>query len=188
MVIWFLKTRTQNQNAVAANLSARKTAEAAAEASVVYKNCGNYFEFFNIPISYNIEESALTLAYLKKQQQFHVDGDADDAEIAYLNSAYKTLLNPVSRGEYFLKLQGIDIDSMPTEAAIEMFKLREKYDSLQSEEERLGFQAELERNNELTIDKLKETSDLSEFAKIFCVLRFVNSFLEKVRTDVYSRD
>ena len=155
---------------------------------MVCKNRGNYFEFFNIPVSYNIEESALTLAYLKKQQQLHVDGDVDDAEVAYLNSAYKILLNPVSRGEYFLKLQGIDIDSMPTEAAIEMFKLREKYDSLQSEEDRLSFQSELQKNNELTIDKLRGTSDLSEFAKIFCVLRFINSFLEKVRTDVYSRD
>lgn len=148
----------------------------------------NYFEFFDIPISFNVDESALTLAYLRKQQQLHANGDIDDAERTLLNSAYKTLSNPISRGEYFLKLQGIDIDAMPTEAAIEMFKLREQYDALQNDEDREHFQSELEKKNELTVQKLKETPDLAEFAKAFCVLRFINSFLEKVRTDVYSRD
>ncbi len=148
----------------------------------------NYFEFFDIPMSFNVDESALTLAYLRKQQQLHADGDVDDAKTTFLNSAYKTLSNPISRGEYFLKLQGIDIDAMPTEAAIEMFKLREQYDALQNDEDRKHFQAELEKKNELTVQKLKETPDLAEFAKAFCVLRFINSFLEKVRTDVYSRN
>ena len=78
----------------------------------------NYFELFNIPVSFNVDLSALPLIYQKLQRLTHPDRFASGSEQeklvaiqknAQVNDAYSVLKSPLSRAEYILSLRGIDL-------------------------------------------------------------------------------
>ncbi|MDR2766431.1 MAG: Fe-S protein assembly co-chaperone HscB [Holosporaceae bacterium] len=145
----------------------------------------NYFEIFGIPASYNLDVSHLTEAYLQKQGRSHPDvggGASDSEDSALLNVAYGTLLNPLKRAEYLLNLDGSDISATSSDdTAAKIFELREKWASLESRGERARFCGELRRRTSDLIDSLgKHEKNPEEFRKIFCELRYVDAFLEKV--------
>lgn len=75
----------------------------------------NYFEQFNLPTSFVIDEAELEKRYIKLQQQFHPDAaiDQTSAEInsILINQAYQILKNPIKRAIYLLELQNININS-----------------------------------------------------------------------------
>jgi molecular chaperone HscB len=149
----------------------------------------NYFEIFEIPVGYKIDETALTGTYLRKQSQVHPDigGEAGHEESALLNVAYKTLLNPLERAKHFLEIQAkYDADAPDSQFSSEAFNLREKYESLTSPEDKKKFQEELSRRiSELTAALYNLENDLDEFRKTYGLARFVASFLEKIKADVY---
>ncbi|MCB0527956.1 MAG: Fe-S protein assembly co-chaperone HscB [Saprospiraceae bacterium] len=76
----------------------------------------NYFEFFDIPVSFRVDTSALRRQYLENSKKYHPDfhtlaGDevqADMLEMSTLNNeAYKTLLDPDRRMRYILEINGL---------------------------------------------------------------------------------
>ena len=78
----------------------------------------NYFELFNIPISFNVDLSALPHTYQQLQRLTHPDRFASGSEQdklvalqknAQVNDAYSVLKSPLSRAEYILSLRGIDL-------------------------------------------------------------------------------
>ena len=79
----------------------------------------SFFELFSIPISWHIDRDLIETRYKQLQKQFHPDRFVTnvDAEkrlaaqtAAFINDAYATLISPLRRAQYLLKLQGIEID------------------------------------------------------------------------------
>ncbi|MDZ4262005.1 MAG: Fe-S protein assembly co-chaperone HscB, partial [Pseudomonadota bacterium] len=77
----------------------------------------NYFELFGLPVSYDLDDNALTERYRDLQKVFHPDhfASASDQErrlslqqAAQINSAYDTLRDPLARARYLLTLQGLE--------------------------------------------------------------------------------
>ena len=106
--------------------------------------------------------------------------------------AYQTLMNPVDRAEHYLNVCGVPIlDHLPSDFAGEMFNMRQKFDSLRTESDKNEFITSLKkRMNDIIslLHSLKKKDDLDEFRRYTCLLRFINSFLEKVESNAYSRD
>lgn len=138
----------------------------------------NYFEMFGLPVQYAVDESALTLLYLKKQREAK--------ELSpQLNIAYASLKDPLLRAEYILSLQGKNVDAMPRDLAEKMFRLREEFSEIPDKDEFIKTQNEAVDN---LLNSLKNYSaDDPKFSEIFCEAKFIHSFLEKVQ-NAYSRD
>lgn len=153
----------------------------------------NFFEIFDFAVSYKVDESELTRRYFAKQRSLHSkknhDGSSGDNDVSYLNEAYKTLMDPIDRAEYIIKLQNLQLDEICYDSAAEMFEIHEKYNSLSSENDKKKFQDFLSHRMSVIIESLCEFEDYTgEFYKLTRLLRFIHSFLEKTRINVYSRN
>lgn len=78
----------------------------------------NYFELFNIPVSFDVDMAVLPKTYQQLQRLTHPDkfASASDQDKlvaiqknAQVNDAYSVLKSPLSRAEYLLSLRGIDL-------------------------------------------------------------------------------
>ena len=107
---------------------------------------GDYFSFLGLPRKLDIDQSDLEQRFRGLSRQFHPDYffNAPPAErraslerSSYLNDAYRTLKNPVSRLEYLLQLEGLAARG-PEEASKqappalleEVFALNEELDEI----------------------------------------------------------
>ena len=107
---------------------------------------GNYFTFMGLERRLNIEPAALEQRFRSLSRQFHPDFfyNATPAErraslerSSYLNDAYRTLRDPVSRVEYLLGLEGFAARSpheaskhVPKALLEEVFALNEELDEI----------------------------------------------------------
>ncbi len=75
----------------------------------------NYFEFYNIPMSFNVDATALKKTFYSFSKKYHpdfftLDNEAQQAEILELSTlntqAYKTLSDAERRMKYVLELTG----------------------------------------------------------------------------------
>jgi molecular chaperone HscB len=150
----------------------------------------NFFDVLGISPGYKIDEKALLENYLRSQRLAHPDMvESSSNESVLLNAAYNALSNPVDRAMHLLDIHGRNVDTLDPEFAAEAFGIREKYDSLRSSEDKNKFCDELsERVHSLTLMLYDLENNLDEFQKYFSLLRFVRSFLQKVRSDVYRGD
>ena len=106
----------------------------------------DYFSFLGLPRKLNVDAADLEQRFRALSRQFHPDYfyNASPAErrasleqSSYLNDAYRTLRQPISRIEYLLKLEGM-APSGPAEAAKqvppalleEVFALNEELDEI----------------------------------------------------------
>lgn len=78
----------------------------------------NHFELFGLPVRFSLDTTALGLAYRELQKAAHPDRFAhqgDQAQrialqkTAQINDAFQTLKSPLSRAEYMLSLEGVDL-------------------------------------------------------------------------------
>jgi molecular chaperone HscB len=107
---------------------------------------GDYFAFFGLPRKLKLDAADLEQRFRTLSRQFHPDYfyNAEPAErraslerSSYLNDAYRTLKQPVSRIEYLLRLEGMGAAS-PEEASRqvpqglleEVFTLNEELDEI----------------------------------------------------------
>ncbi len=144
----------------------------------------NYFKILKIPIAYNIDVDLMTRNYFSLQQN-----SENSVGFGVLNEAYNVLKNNVRRAEYFLNLKNISTETMPAGLSVKMFEMREKYASLENDEDKIVFQNQIKNKIKEQVSMLKENEDdLEKFSEIFSELKFLNSFLEKERADVYGRN
>ena len=99
----------------------------------------NFFEVFDIPVSFNVELSKLAEKYRLLQHAIHPDKYASGTDqekrlsvqqSAYINEGYQTLKHPLTRAKYLLTLKGVDIGadnqtSMAPEFLMQQMELRE---------------------------------------------------------------
>jgi molecular chaperone HscB len=78
----------------------------------------NHFELFSLLPSYQLDLSGLADSYRELQQQYHPDKFAAESserqaqvmqKAAQINDAYQTLKDPLSRAQYLLSLQGLEL-------------------------------------------------------------------------------
>ncbi|MDR1334615.1 MAG: hypothetical protein LBJ71_05345 [Holosporaceae bacterium] len=150
----------------------------------------NYFDLLEIPISYNLDESQLLRVYLQKQSRSHPDANgatSSQNDSAFLNAAYKTLIDPIRRAEHFLQTKNMNIGDTPSDIAAKTFKLQEDYSALTSLEEKRMFQKNLKNQMDAMLESMSKTEEhLEEFCRIFNQLRFISLFLEKIGDEIYS--
>lgn len=79
----------------------------------------NYFRMFDLPLTYSLDQAALSARYRELQKIYHPDRyagkGAQDIRVAvqkasHVNQAFDVLKSPVSRARYLLELAGIDVD------------------------------------------------------------------------------
>lgn len=98
----------------------------------------NYFEFYNIPVSFKVNASALKRIFYKKSKEYHPDfftleSEEKQGEILELstlnNEAYQTLNDFDKRMKYVLDLKGIleeeGKNSIPQDFLMEMMDINE---------------------------------------------------------------
>ncbi|GAB3204293.1 molecular chaperone HscB [Pontibacter aydingkolensis] len=98
----------------------------------------NYFEFYNIPESFILDEKALKAKYYQLSREYHPDFYANEPqqkqdEILQLSTqntnAYRTLSNPDLRMQYILKEHGLleeGKNELPSDFLMEMMELNEE--------------------------------------------------------------
>jgi len=136
----------------------------------------NYFEIFNLPVSFDIDNAQLSTLYRELQKEIHPDRFAGASEqesrlavqmTSLVNQAFDTLKMPVSRAHYLLKLAGLDIDheqdtTMDPMFLMEQMELREEIEAVRSKGDSL---AEIDRL--LTSVKTILGTVMDEFAKSY---------------------
>ncbi len=104
----------------------------------------NYFELFNLPVQFALDQGKLGQHYRHLQQELHPDRFASDSAqaqrlavqySAMVNEAYATLSKHQSRAVYLLQLAGmsqqtIDAEHIDGGFLIEQMDLREKLESI----------------------------------------------------------
>lgn len=106
----------------------------------------NYFEFYGIPESFNVDESVVKRKFYELSKSYHPDfyinhSDEKQQEILELstvnNKAYQVLSSPIKRLEYILKLHGHAIEGekyqLPQEFLMEMMEVNEALMELEFE-------------------------------------------------------
>lgn len=107
---------------------------------------GDYFAFLGIPRKLKVESAEMERRFRSLSRQFHPDFfyNATPAErraslerSSYLNDAYRTLKQPVSRIEYLLQLEGLaartpqeQSKQVPPSLLEEVFTLNEELDEI----------------------------------------------------------
>ena len=78
----------------------------------------NHFELFGLPSQFKLDGSLLSSQFRELQKRFHPDNFATGSErdrlmavqkAAQINDAYQVPKNPISRAEYILAEQGVEI-------------------------------------------------------------------------------
>lgn len=107
----------------------------------------NHFELFSMQASFDIDLNELESRFRKLQKEFHPDRFVSVSEqerriamqlTAQINEAYQTLIDPLNRGSYLLKLNGIDIKDetdtkMDASFLMEQMELREQLDAVKND-------------------------------------------------------
>src|ERR1700733_1981956 len=85
----------------------------------------DYFEIFSLPPHLTIDTPALEKSFYALSRRLHPDRFAARpaaeqaaalAESSRLNDAYRTLKDPITRTEYLLKLEGIELEEQSSAA------------------------------------------------------------------------
>ena len=132
-----------------------------------------YYDLFPISLPsgppptgpFTLDPRALRKEFIQLQAKAHPDlhAAADkaraEATSAYINEAYKTLLNPLQRAQYLLSLRGVDVANDETakvedpELLLHVLELREQIEEAESEQEI----AQMKDENEARIAQSEET-------------------------------
>ena len=112
----------------------------------------NYFELFEIPVSYDVDLNLVQHRYRALQKAVHPDKYANASsqerrismqQTSLINQALHTLKHPVERAVYLLQLKGIDftMDNQTTMDAaflMEQMEMREKLEAVREYDDPLA--------------------------------------------------
>jgi molecular chaperone HscB len=155
----------------------------------------DYFRFFGLNQQFKIDLPALDQAYLAIQKEVHPDRHArgSDSEqrlamqmATLANTAYQTLKNPIERGLYICKLNGVDANletntAMPAAFLMKQMDWRESLDEQAEDLPALeDLMVEVDESKENTIAEIAQAIDSAKnyerAAELLRGLLFVDKF------------
>ena len=134
----------------------------------------NYFEFYDIPVKFNIDENALKAKFYKIAKENHPDFFVNDEEkyntvlqISSLNNeAFKCLSDYYSRVEYVLKLSNKIFDEKLSPVfLIEMMDMNEAIEEVKANNDLVKNQqliSEIESMKEYLASELKNLTTIAD--------------------------
>ena len=128
----------------------------------------NYFELFEIPVSYDVDLNRLQHRYRELQKSIHPDkfasGSAQERRISMqqtslINQALHTLKHPVERAVYLLQLRGVDfsMDNQTTMDAaflMEQMEMREQLTTVRDSDDPLAALDQLSLDNKAGMNSI----------------------------------
>ncbi|NIH41052.1 MAG: Fe-S protein assembly co-chaperone HscB [Buchnera aphidicola (Periphyllus aceris)] len=96
----------------------------------------NYFNYFQLPIKFNIKKKYLSKKYYSLQKKYHPDFYINCSKkkqkkilkkSIYINKSYETLKNPIKRIKYILKLKGYDLENTNNQNNLNQSFLKKQY-------------------------------------------------------------
>lgn len=112
----------------------------------------NFFELFELPVSYEVDFNQVQQYYMALQKQVHPDKFANSSDqekrlsmqqTSWINEAQSTLKDPVLRAIYLLKLKGTDINlenetTMDAAFLMQQLETRERLENVKKEDDPLA--------------------------------------------------
>ena len=161
----------------------------------------NYFELFGLPNQFLLDGSLLASQFRELQKRFHPDNFATASErdrlmamqkAAHINDAYQVLKNPISRAEYLLSEQGLDLrDEQQTmqdfDFLMEQMALREELetisDSADAESELLDFDSKVNTMYQQHLASVEKELDQGLWADAAVRVRKLK-FIAKLKNEI----
>jgi molecular chaperone HscB len=155
----------------------------------------NYFELFEIPVSYDVDVNQLQHRYRDLQKAVHPDKYANASsqerrlsmqQTSFINQALHTLKHPVERAVYLLQLKGVDFTmdnetTMDAAFLMEQMEMRESLESIREHSDPLAeldkMQADIKSKMTAMADKFKQayqSDDLEDAREVVRKLQFLN--------------
>ena len=141
----------------------------------------NYFEFYNIPISFSPDQAEIKMLFYDNSKRYHPDFHTEASDLtkeevlkksAYNNEAYKTLKHFDKRLKYILELKEVikptDKDEIPQDFLMGMMDINERIMEVQFDFNKEHHKQILEEINDFeqkltsSVDGLLEKADHSE--------------------------
>jgi len=160
----------------------------------------NFFEIFQLPIQFNINEKKLDENYRLILKSIHPDRfvNATDTEktqsllkSTQINDAYKVLKNPIERIEYLLKINNISPNvTLDNNFLMQQMEMEEKLEGQSNIEQLSKFLNEITKNLNEKFQQVKRQLDdernyaavVSELAKI----KFLAKLNQKIKDKSFS--
>jgi len=160
----------------------------------------NYFELFELPVRFTLDETVLAGRYKELQRVLHPDRFAAATEnerrwsvqaASFVNDGYQTLLKSLPRAVYMLGLAGISIDeetdtAMPADFLMEQMELREALDDATNVEHLDDLEDRLQQGVTERQQSFDQASQRSDWDVARGIVRQWQ-FLDKLRRDVRSQ-
>ncbi|CAK9830857.1 Iron-sulfur cluster co-chaperone protein HscB [Anthophora retusa] len=163
-----------------------------------------YFDIMGISKSYDVKFLEIQKKYRELQKQLHPDKFSNkskkekqlsDILSSLVNEAYSTLINPLKRGLYMLKLNGITIseetDNVHAEFLMEIMEKNEEIEDAGDDEEKIK---KLMQKNETVLNSLTmkianafKQNDIKEAEVLLIQMKYydsINSKLKKLKHDL----
>ncbi|CAK9806241.1 Iron-sulfur cluster co-chaperone protein HscB [Anthophora quadrimaculata] len=163
-----------------------------------------YFDIMGISKSYDVTFSEIQKKYKGLQKQLHPDKFSNKSEkekqlsetlSSLVNEAYSTLINPLKRGLYMLKLNGITIseetDNVHAEFLMEIMEKNEEIEDAGDDEEKIK---KLMQENETVLNSLTmkianafRQNDIKKAEVLLIQMKYydsINGKLKKLKHDL----
>ncbi len=155
----------------------------------------NYFELFEIPVSYDVDVKQLQQSYRDLQKAVHPDKYASASsqerrlsmqKTSLINQALHTLKHPVERAVYLLQLKGVDFTmdnetTMDAAFLMEQMEMREQLENIRQQHDPLAeldsMQADIKSKMNAMAEKFKQayqSDELDDAREAVRKLQFLN--------------
>jgi molecular chaperone HscB len=161
----------------------------------------NFFELFDLPVSYDVDLLQLQKRYMELQKQVHPDKFANGSDqekrqsmqqTSWINEAQTTLKDPVLRASYLLKLKGMDFSlenetTMDAAFLMSQLEMREKMEHVKQQDDPLvaldSIEKEIKDANDQMMQGFAESYQADKFDDAREWIRKLQ-FLKKAKNEV----
>ena len=161
----------------------------------------NFFELFELPVSYDVDLKKIQQHYMALQKQVHPDRFASGTDqekllsmqqTSWINEAQATLKDPVLRATYLLKLKGANVDpgsetTMDAEFLMQQLEMRERLENIRNENDPLAVLDSISKElKSSTDDMMKSFSQSYEDDKIDDAREWIRKlqFMQKAKKEI----
>lgn len=162
----------------------------------------NYFKIMGVGETYDLNETELAKKYKELQKYLHPDKfanrDKKEQEISaeyssLVNEAYKTLLEPLARGIYMLRLRGKEIPEKTEVDQEFLMKIMEKNEEVENAESNEEVMI-LNKENKNHIERLQKDvskaffeGDMKRVIKLLGIMKYYTSIDNQIQASIRSK-